>query len=136
MSDIEYFMARTVMSGISGNISKGRLVNDQRLVNAADAAVASILNETRETMHGLIAVDFREARDERPMITEINLRHVAATYSFAAAGFNLAEAQLLLTLGKIDEVGPQEATYCRAQHHSSGYRRRANLASMITRRWR
>jgi len=107
----EYFMARTVMSGISGNISKGRLINDERLVNAAVAAVASILRKTSETMHGIIAVDFRESADTKPMITEINLRHVAATYSFAAAGFNLAEAQLLLTLDRLEELGPKEATY-------------------------
>ena len=107
----EYFMARTVMSGISGNISKGRLVNDERLVNSADMAVESILRKTNETMHGIVAVDFCEARDATPMITEINLRHVAATYSFAAAGFNLAEAQLLLTLGRVEELGPKEATF-------------------------
>jgi carbamoyl-phosphate synthase large subunit len=108
---IEYFMARTAPSGVTGNISKGRLTNDARLAIAGGAAVASILERTRETMQGIVAVDFREAGDGRPMITEINLRHVAATYSFAAAGFNLAEAQLLLTLGKVDALGPREATY-------------------------
>ena len=101
------------MSGISGNISRGRLINDERLLSARETqtAVASILQQTHETMHGIIAVDFREASDSRPMITEINLRHVAATYSFAAAGFNLAEAQLLLTLGRVDELGHKEAIY-------------------------
>jgi len=108
---LEYFMARTVMSGISGNISRGRLLNDDRLTNAAAAAIDFILKETGETMHGIVAVDFREARDTQPLITEINLRHVAATYSFAAAGFNLSEAHLLLTLGRIGELGPVEAEY-------------------------
>jgi carbamoyl-phosphate synthase large subunit len=106
----EYSMARTVMSGISGNISKGRLINDERLVTRSKHAVASILAQTGETMHGLVAVDFREASDGSPMITEINLRHVAATYAFAAAGFNLAEAHLLLTLGKA-LPGPVEMTF-------------------------
>ncbi len=107
----EYFMARTAISGVTGNISKGRLVNDPRLPAAADAAIASVLAQTGETMHGIVAVDFREARNSAPLVTEINLRHVAATYSFAAAGFNLAEAQLLLTLGRIDELGPGEAAF-------------------------
>jgi len=107
----EYFMARTTMSGITGNISKGRLINDDRIVIASEAAVASILRQTNETMHGIIAVDFREAADTKPLITEINLRHVAATHSFAAAGFNLAEAHLLLTLGRLEELGPKEAIY-------------------------
>ena len=107
----EYFMARTAMSGITGNISKGRLINDDRLVIAANKAVQVILQKTNETMHGIVAVDFCESTDDKPMITEINLRHVAATYSFAAAGFNLSEAQLLLTLGRREELGPEEATY-------------------------
>lgn len=108
---LEYFMARTVMSGISGNISKGRLVNDGRLVDAATAAIDMILQRTSETMNGLVAVDLREARSGVPLVTEINLRHVAATYSFAAAGFNLPEAQLLLTLGRCDELGATEASF-------------------------
>lgn len=108
---MEYFMARTAVSGVTGNISKGRLVNDARLEKAADAAIAAILKQTGETMHGIVAVDFREAASGDPLVTEINLRHVAATYSFAAAGFNLAEAQLLLTLGRTDELGPREATF-------------------------
>jgi len=107
----EYFMARTAISGVAGNISKGRLVNDPRLPDLADAAVAAILRQTGETMHGLIAVDFREAGHGKPLVTEINLRHVAATHAFAAAGFNLVEAHLLLTLGRVDELGPKELTF-------------------------
>jgi carbamoyl-phosphate synthase large subunit len=107
----EYFMARTAISGVTGNISKGKLLNDPRLVEASQRAIASILKQTGEIMHGIVAVDLREAKDTQPLITEINLRPVAATYSFAAAGFNLAEAQLLLTLNRRDELGPREATY-------------------------
>lgn len=108
---IEYFMARTVMSGISGNISKGRLLNDGRLSDISMSAIERILLQTGEQMHGIVAIDLREAADGSPMITEINLRHVAATYSFAAAGFNLAEAHLLITLGKVDAIGPLEMAF-------------------------
>jgi carbamoyl-phosphate synthase large subunit len=108
---LEYFMARTVMSGISGNISRGRLINDERLVATSAAAVERILHVTGETMHGIVATDLREARDGTLLITEINLRHVAATYSFAAAGFNLAEAQMLLTTGRRHELGSKEMLF-------------------------
>lgn len=108
---LEYFMGRTVVSGISGNISKGRLLNDERLVKVSVAAVEHILKTTRETMHGIVAADLREAADGTPRITEINLRHVAATYSFAAAGFNLAEAHLLMTLQQQHELGAKEMTF-------------------------
>jgi hypothetical protein len=108
---LEYFGARTAVSGITGNICRGRLVNDPRLVDVAATAIASIVQKTGETMHGIVAVDLREAHDTTPMITEINLRHVAATYAFAAAGFNLAEAHLALTLGDVEGLGPREAAY-------------------------
>lgn len=108
---LEYFMARTVMSGISGNISKGRLLNDRRLPEVAMSAIERILLKTGEQMQGIVAIDLREAADGSPMITEINLRHVAATYSFAAAGFNLAEAHLLVTLGRIDNIGTIEMLF-------------------------
>jgi len=97
---LEYFMGRTVMSGVSGNISKGRLINDKSVTDISIQAVDMIANLTGETMNGIVAVDLRESSCGLPMVTEINLRHVACTYSFAAAGFNLAEAQLLLTLGQ------------------------------------
>jgi hypothetical protein len=105
---LEYFMARTVMSGISGNICRGRLINDSRLEDISARAVTHVVQGTEETMSGIVAADLRESGDGTPLITEINLRHVACTYSFAAAGFNLAEAQLLLTLGRSDECGPRE----------------------------
>jgi hypothetical protein len=108
---LEYFMARTAVSGITGNISRGRLVNDPRLEDAAQSAVDSILRRTGEIMHGIVAIDFKEALTSAPLITEINLRHVAATYAFAAAGFNISESHLLVALGRSDEVGPQRSAF-------------------------
>ena len=45
-------------------------------------------------MEGIIAVDLKESNAGKYYITEINLRHVAATSSFALGGFNLTEFQL------------------------------------------
>lgn len=108
---LEYFMAKTTMSGISGNISRGRLVNEPTVREASEAAIARVLEATGERMHGLVTVDLREARDGRPMVTEINLRHVAATSSFAMADFNLVEAQLHAALGDCERVGPVEIIF-------------------------
>ena len=38
-------------------------------------------------------------------MTEINVRHVAATSALADGGANMAEAQVLATLGRLDEIG-------------------------------
>jgi len=108
---LEYFMARTTISGISGNICKGRLLWDDRLPAISEKAVRKILDFTGEEMNGLIAVDLKEDENGLPRITEINLRHVAATYAFALAGFNLAEAHLSLILGRRNEIGDINCTF-------------------------
>ena len=62
-------------------------------------------------MRGLIAVDFREDVAGNPLITEINIRHVAFTSAFAAAGFNLVEAQIFATLGQPECTGPLDTMF-------------------------
>jgi hypothetical protein len=108
---LEYFMARTVMSGISGNISRGRLANEPAVREASERAVMTIAEKTGETIHGLFAVDLREAADGSPKLTEINLRYVAAFSAFANAVFNLVETQLDLALGRRGDLGPVEIDY-------------------------
>jgi phosphosulfolactate phosphohydrolase-like enzyme len=104
-------MDRTVVSGVSGNISRGALVNADDAEDVADRAVRAICAGTGEVMNGLVAVDLREDAGGRPMVTEINLRHVAATWAFARAGHNMVEAQILLALGRRDEIGPVRLTF-------------------------
>ncbi|HZS30745.1 MAG TPA: hypothetical protein VFA37_05770 [Gaiellaceae bacterium] len=102
---LEYFMGHLAASGISGNINRGRLVNDERARALAEQAVRLVADGTGETAHGVLTVDFREDRTGALKVTEINVRHVAATSALAAGGANLAEAQLLATLGRLDEIG-------------------------------
>lgn len=101
---LEYFMNKVAVSGITGNISRGRLVNNQAVKANAVKAVEIISENNRETMHGLIAVDLRADHKGNPLITEINIRHVACTSAFASAGFNLSEYQMLCTLKRADEI--------------------------------
>lgn len=108
---LEYFLGRMIPSGVSGNISRGRLLNDDRLLQNAVSAVNVIVEATGEIMNGFVAVDMREDEFGNPLITEINLRHVACTSAFAQAGHNLAEAHLLATLGHIEELGPVAKEY-------------------------
>jgi len=108
---IEYFMAKVVMSGISGNISKGRLINDPRIRLSAEQAVQLLCKQTGEVMNGLVTVDFKEDRYGTPLVTEINLRHVAATSAFTDGGANMAEAQVLATQGRTHLVGDVEVMF-------------------------
>jgi hypothetical protein len=102
---LEYFMGHLAPSGVTGNINRGRLVNDERARKLAEQAVRFVGGLTGEPAHGLLTVDFREDRSGALKVTEINVRHVAATSALAQGGANLAEAQILATLRRLDEIG-------------------------------
>jgi carbamoyl-phosphate synthase large subunit len=91
---LEYFKKDVSLSGITGNISKGKLINDDEAVKVAQTAVEELCKQTGEKMNGIVAVDLKGSKDGKHYITEINIRHVAATSSFALGGFNLTEFQL------------------------------------------
>jgi carbamoyl-phosphate synthase large subunit len=102
---LEYFMGHLAVSGVTGNINRGRLVNDERARTLAEQAVRYVAGLAGERAHGLLTVDLREDRTGALKVTEINVRHVAATSALAAGGANMAEAQLLATFGRLDEIG-------------------------------
>jgi len=102
---LEYFMGHLAVSGVTGNINRGRLLNDERARALAEQAVRFVAGVTDEPAHGLLTVDLREDRTGALKVTEINVRHVAATSALAAGGANMAEAQVLATLGRLEEIG-------------------------------
>lgn len=109
---LEYFMGHTALSGVTGNICKGRLVNDPSAVAVSRRAVDLLCQHTGEKMSGLVTVDLRGDAQELPKITEINLRPVAASSAFAEVpGANLVEALLLATLGEPEAAGPLEVRF-------------------------
>jgi hypothetical protein len=102
---LEYFMGHLAVSGITGNINRGRLINDDRGRALAEQAVRFVADLAGAQAHGLLTVDLREDRTGALKVTEINVRHVAATSALAAGGANMAEAQVLATLGRLEEIG-------------------------------
>ena len=58
-------------------------------------------------MNGLVVVDMKCDSEGHPIITEINLRHVAYSSMFATAGFNISEYHALLTLNRDNEISPE-----------------------------
>lgn len=99
-----YFMAKVAPSGITGNITRGKLINNNEIVTTSTEAIDIICKNLGTTMDGIVAVDLKADENGKPFITEINIRHVAATSSFAEAGFNLAEYHMLLSLGQISKI--------------------------------
>lgn len=93
---VNYIMSKVAPSGITGNTSFGRLVNEPDLVKEAKRAMEHLFVESQTNAHGFFTVDFKEDINQNPFITEINVRHVAFTQCFAAAGANFAEDTVCL----------------------------------------
>lgn len=101
---IDYLMGKVAVSGITGNTCKGKLLNNKQAFEVAYDAIMSVVSETGETMNGLVVTDLKENAKGEPVVTEINIRHVAFTSTFANAGLNFSEYQLLCLMGKETEI--------------------------------
>jgi hypothetical protein len=96
---VNYIMAKVSPSGITGNTSFGRLLNEPKLVETAKKAMEHLFSYSKAKKHGFYTVDFKEDAYGNPLITEINVRHVAFTQCFAAGGANFAEDTIRLLSG-------------------------------------
>lgn len=105
---VNYIMAKVAPSGITGNTSFGRLINEPQLVEISKEVLVTISNKLNTELNGIFTVDFKEDAEGNPKITEINIRHVAFTSSIAAGGANLPadtlEAMFSDPFGKIKLV--------------------------------
>jgi len=86
---VNYIMAKVAPSGITGNTSFGRLINEPKLIQLSKQALERIASEIGAELNGIFTVDFKEGTSGVPKITEINIRHVAFTSSIAAGGANI-----------------------------------------------
>ncbi len=93
---VNYIMAKVAPSGITGNTSFGRLLNDPKVFEVAKKAMDFLFQKTGAKQHCFFTVDLKEDEQGIPKITEINIRHVAFTQCFAAGGANFAEDTIRL----------------------------------------
>jgi carbamoyl-phosphate synthase large subunit len=88
---VQYIMTKVAPSGITGNSSFGRLLNDPKVTAVASKALDIMFDVTKSPKHGFFTVDLKENENGVPMVTEVNVRFVAFTQCYAAGGANLAE---------------------------------------------
>lgn len=88
---VQYIMAKIAPSGITGNTSFGRLINDIRVFETGKKAMDIVFDKTGAEKHGFFTVDMKEDEKGNPLVTEINVRHVAFTQCLAMGGANLCE---------------------------------------------
>jgi len=100
---VNYIMSKVAPSGITGNTSYGRLINDSNIVDISVAALTLLSEKTKSIKHGIFTVDLKEDENGTPFVTEINIRMVAFNYCFAKAGANFSDDILqLMSEGEID----------------------------------
>ena len=104
---LEYIMAKVAVSGITGNTSRGRFLNDEHIKSQALDAIRRVCEATNSIMHGVVVVDMKADANGVAKVTEINIRYVAYNCLLANAGFNLAEYHLLTALGRSNELTPE-----------------------------
>jgi hypothetical protein len=91
---VYYIMSKVAPSGVTGNTSFGRLVNDPNVFNVAKNAMDFMFEKTNAHKHGFFTVDLKEDKNGRPYVTEVNIRYVAFIQCYAAGGANLPEDQI------------------------------------------
>jgi hypothetical protein len=98
---VNYLMAKVAPSGITGNTSFGRLLNEPKLVEVAIRAMDRLFEHAQSPRHGFFTVDFKENATGEPLITEVNVRHVAFSICFEKGGATFAEDTVRLLDGDV-----------------------------------
>ena len=88
---IDYLLAAAAPSGISGMCARGRLLNRPDLVESSKSALERVSKSIDRQLHGMFTVDFKENAEEKPLITEINIRPISFNHAFTLGGVNFAE---------------------------------------------
>lgn len=101
---IEYLLANASPSGISGMCCRGKLLNREDIIKASEKALGIIYDKFQLPINGMFTVDFKDDREGRPLITEINIRHVSFTLAFSLGGANFAQKTLDIITGKAGDT--------------------------------
>ncbi|PZW43764.1 carbamoyl-phosphate synthase large subunit [Mesonia algae] len=101
---VNYIMSKVAPSGITGNTSFGRLLNEPKLVERSERALRIIEEKSGKILHGFFTADFKEDNEGKAYLTEINVRMVAFNMLFAAGGANFSEdiVNLLTNISNFD----------------------------------
>ena len=88
---VEYVMANTAPSHVTGNTHFGRFLNEDRINELCDSCIRYLEKKLNVSAHGVLSFDLKEDRNRNIKVTEINIRHMAYTGVMARVGFNLIE---------------------------------------------
>lgn len=88
---VEYVMANTAPSHVTGNTHFGRFLNEDRINRFCDECIKYLENKLGVPAHGILSFDLKEDAQGELKVTEVNIRHMAYTGVMAQVGFDLIE---------------------------------------------
>lgn len=102
---VEYVMANTAPSRVTGNTHFGRFLNEDRINEFCDRCIKYIESKLCVQAHGILSFDLKEDKDGNLKVTEVNIRHMAYTGVMAQVGFDLIEDTIkIMEDGNCDRV--------------------------------
>ena len=102
---VEYVMANTAPSHVTGNTHFGRLLNEDRINAFCDRCVKYLEQKLDVQAHGILSFDLKEDSHGNLKVTEVNIRHMAYTGVMAQVGFDLIEDTIkIMEDGNCDRV--------------------------------
>jgi carbamoyl-phosphate synthase large subunit len=88
---VEYVMANTAPSHVTGNTHFGRFLNEDRINKFCDDCIKYLEKKLGVPAHGILSFDLKEDKDGNMKVTEVNIRHMAYAGVMARVGFDLIE---------------------------------------------
>lgn len=102
---VEYVMASTAPSHVTGNTHFGRFLNEDKINEFCDSCIKYLEKKLNVKAHGILSFDLKEDKDGKMKVTEVNIRHMAYTGVMAEAGFDLIEDTIkIMEEGNCDNV--------------------------------
>ncbi len=102
---VEYVMANTAPSHVTGNTHFGRFLNEDRINEFCDRCIKYLEKKLGVSAHGILSFDLKEDKDGNMKVTEINIRHMAYTGVMAHVGFDLIEDTIrIMEDGNADNI--------------------------------
>lgn len=88
---VEYVMANTAPSHVTGNTHFARFLNEDRINRFCDECIRYLEEKLGVPAHGILSFDLKEDGRGELKVTEVNIRHMAYTGVMARVGFDLIE---------------------------------------------
>ena len=102
---VEYVMANTAPSHVTGNTHYGRFLNENHINEFCDKCVKYLEKKLGISAHGILSFDLKEDSKGNLKVTEVNIRHMAYTGVMAHVGFDLIEDTIrIMEDGNCDSI--------------------------------